>query len=223
MSGAYLAGRYGIRPMVSEVQGIMNAIDSLRYKKPERQTSRGYQPDEGEANTTYSAVSMRQNLSGYQVTQETASVRAGVMYSADIRDTWGTNLSQVPIALWELTFLSFMADWFANIGDYISALTPKAGVNIHGSWVTTEKIKNSHRDWSFVSRSISDWHYVITVPCQGFDRLTTVEKSRSINPRRMLAYRPRGIKFDLGTARITDMIAIGRQLLKGPFYGLSHT
>jgi len=48
--------------------------------------------------------------------------------------------------LWELVPTSFILDWAANIGDTISALTPKIGVNELASWVVLRREAIAHND-----------------------------------------------------------------------------
>lgn len=213
LSDSYLGGRYGLRPLIAEVQGLMEAIDAYSVKPPERLTARGFAQGEGTKILLESASPYRQYLNGVTTTDRTAEFRAGVLYSADIRDSFGTNLSQVPIALWELTFLSFMVDWFANIGDYISAISPKPGVRYHGSWLVTRTNTSTVRRWTS-SGCTKPEPYSVTIPCNGSDSLISKTVERKINPSIRLAYRPRGVKFDLGTGRILDMIGIARNLIK---------
>ena len=213
LSDSYLAGRYGLRPLISEVQDVMEAIDAFRTKLPERQTARGFASGEGSKTLMESYTPMRQIMLGTTVTNRKAEFRAGVLYSADIRDTFGTNLSQLPVALWELTFLSFMVDWFVNIGDYIAAISPKPGVHYHGSWLVTRTETESIRRWTS-GGCTREYPYEVTIPVEGTDSLFSKTVERDIDPSIRLAYRPRGIKFDLGTGRILDMIGIARNLLK---------
>jgi hypothetical protein len=51
----------------------------------------------------------------------------------------GLHLSNLPSSIWEAIPFSFVADWVINLGDWIRAVTPKAGVKILATGVTVKK------------------------------------------------------------------------------------
>lgn len=146
-SNAWLQWRYGIRPLFWDALMLIRIINE-RYKRS---------PDTGllRKSATESFEDMRmQNFKrstgdtryDYRV-QVSAKVRAKatiyyrkiaqVRLSSDILHYYGLHPEQLPALLWELTPLSFVVDWFANVGEWIKAITPRADVRIEGYCVST--------------------------------------------------------------------------------------
>ncbi|DAD51968.1 maturation protein [ssRNA phage Gerhypos.4_5] len=137
----YLEFRYGVRPLVKEVDQLLVHLETL-VQRPKRQTARGTSSYRNAA--TQSLVN--QDYSGllYDSTIQVArksSVRAGLLYEwreeVGLTDHWGFKLSDLPSAAWALMPLSFVVDWVANVGTFVSAITPRAGYNQLAEWTTT--------------------------------------------------------------------------------------
>jgi len=147
---AWLEYRFGWKPLLYEMQGIREAYvnNLVQYDKPVRLVARASDGnivwDLPNSVTTASAsaqgvtsVTMRANYS------HRAKVSSGVLYelkddtleSATAR-RMGLRLSDVPASLWELVPLSFVVDRFVDVGAWLSAIVPKPGVNVLGSWTT---------------------------------------------------------------------------------------
>jgi hypothetical protein len=67
-------------------------------------------------------------------------VRAGaiVEISPDFGYSAGVRLRDIPRALWDLLPYSFVADWFANIGNYIDASISSSNSKVIASWVVRD-------------------------------------------------------------------------------------
>lgn len=134
----WLTYRYGIRPLVSEVQTYVNLVHNWTKKQSKRFTARSSLPVDlsetssitlnGFPSGVTSCTAVRKNtISGI--------ARGGVLYDV-FKEGWEEKLglSNIPQTLWELTTLSFVADWFVTVGDFISAITPKAGLREKTAW-----------------------------------------------------------------------------------------
>lgn len=145
----YLEFRYGIRPVIYDMNNIVNA---LAIRPPERSTSRGFGSLVRESKDTYTDdltfVSVR------VVTQRSASVnatvRAGVLFdipSCLTREIHNFGLDDLPETLWELVPFSFIVDWFYNVGNVIAACTPEIGVRelarFHTIWYEITQIQSA--------------------------------------------------------------------------------
>lgn len=215
LSNSYLAGRYGLRPLIGEVQDGLRAIDAHRKELPSRKTARGFSTETTSGERAEPPFSWQRFDVGSRVyTEQTVNVRAGVLYVVDISDTFGLSLQQVPSALWELTFLSFMADWAANIGDYVSAITPRAGIKVLGSWVVTDNTRESKRVVSAEFNPPDERYYEIA-NASGEEYLTSNVTTRQIGLKASLALRPKALNWDLGLANYADMALIARNLFTG--------
>lgn len=116
--------RYGVMPLVYDIQGYVKTLSEPT--KPDRRTSRAVTRDSGSeqwtetvASSMVGAISLSHDLAW------TREYRATVLFESvdDLQARLGLRPADVPTALWELTKFSFVADWFANIGDYVGSLT----------------------------------------------------------------------------------------------------
>lgn len=130
-SSLWLTYRYGIMPLLYDIQAYVKIL--TEPPPPTRATERGVFKDEGEVLGTISGSSsmistIRLNT---KLTWKRA-YRATCLYESrvDLRSQLGLRLADVPTTLWELTRLSFVADWFANTGDYIGSVTLAGRANV---------------------------------------------------------------------------------------------
>jgi hypothetical protein len=61
------------------------------------------------------------------------------MYERTLLDSLGLSYKNLVTLPWELTKMSFVYDWFANIGDLIGSLVPAFGLNQIGSCTVVER------------------------------------------------------------------------------------
>lgn len=138
-SNLWLKYRYGIMPLMYDLDGWLKALSSVDL--PVRQTSRGREVTSG-TSTSFSIATAGtlDNCRLDVATQWSQEYRAGVLYEtiADLQSRLGLRLSDVPEAVWELTRFSFVADWFVNAGDFIGALTSSAKATHLAAWSTVK-------------------------------------------------------------------------------------
>jgi hypothetical protein len=210
LQDSYLEYRYGWRPLMYDVESIVKA---LHHKYNQRLTSRATRTASDSASLVTSGSSGGVSISLNVSTSYEYTVRAGVLYEHTLAsdNAWGTRLSDIPSAAWELVPFSFVVDWFVNVGDYISALTPKAGVNTLGSWVV-EKTKisttrtpgaASYQDW-ICDRSPSGADTIVTE--------STVRRPSIGAP--SLTFTSGGLRSVLSDMRALDSFALLTQQFK---------
>lgn len=140
LSDRYMEARYAIRPLMYDLRGACEAI-----KKPMthiRQTFRGYASDSLTRSDTISAyLQWGSNATWKRTEQYYVSARAGVLCDVEIDAINTYGVDQPLETAWELVPFSFIADWFANIGDTLAAWTPNSGVNQRASWVTVRETR----------------------------------------------------------------------------------
>lgn len=159
----YLMGRYGIRPLVNEISKGIEQLTLWQPPKPKRETARASgQIVESDSWSTTKDVAGTYRLNSTYTTKHVVNVRAGILYSDmlefDRLRMWGVLPHHVPRALWELLPYSFVVDWFANVGDYLSAITPYVGVQQLAQWVTVrEAITTARSTTSTYLISASGW------------------------------------------------------------------
>lgn len=143
LAGLWLTYRYGILPLVYDIEGHLKAFRD-KSLEPLRKTARGKFEDSGVFTdlVTTAASSMITNIQLTEKVSWTRKCRAGVIYapSRNLESALGLTLSNLPTVAWELTTLSFVADWFFNTGDYLAALTAQHRANILGAYVSDETV-----------------------------------------------------------------------------------
>lgn len=212
---SWMEMRYAIRPLVFEMEQCIQAARSIVHKNL-RQTARGL-VRQNFANTTSTTVT---NDFEFTLTHKLVNqhkFRAGVLFQVEddlngMMALWG--LDQPIQALYELTPLSFVLDWFFNVGDVIGAWAPKAGLSNLTSWSSAEIfIRGSFelsgfRDFDPARCSSSTSFSLVKNPKVSY--VTHIRK-RVANP--ILSAMPT-CRINLDTAKIVDLCAIGKSLLK---------
>lgn len=213
----WLSYRFAVRPLVRDIDNAAVAIkQTVHGDQPKRQTARGSATDS--ESPTVSGVCTDTRYEYTQHTSTTVSVRAGVLYEfLRSPDTFGVDLKDIPVAMWEAIPYSFVVDRFLNIGSFIEAIQPKAGIRQLAAWTTIQKSSNTTRSTRMTN-----------LPSQngrtGFidsDGLTT-EQFSSVSTTRDpgitvgYAYNPNPLtwKGEVDVSGIIDLVALGTQLLR---------
>jgi hypothetical protein len=167
--------RYGIRPLAYDLQSYQNVLDSISQKvekftaKSGTSFSRVINDRSTAIDVPYPGMSCgytrSHNMSG--------TAGAGVVYNVENMGLDVTlGLYEIPQAIWELTTLSFVLDWFCNVGTIISALMPKAGLSKQFAWKSfrffsqtkyTSTGELSYPQWACweTERRLSGWQYTV--------------------------------------------------------------
>lgn len=221
LQAEWMRYRYGIRPFISELQAGLSAVEAIlaNGEKP-RYTARS------KIEVSQSSIEVPTLTDGTYNVQTRASylhkviVRAGVLYDWDL-DFQGTGsilglrASDVPAALWELTTLSFVLDWFVNIGDYISAITPVAGVTRLAEWYTVTEELSALRTASnpTLTPAALSGGWALAYASGGTDYETIVRSHRECVLPVGLTLKPFALARVSSDARLIDSIILAKQLL----------
>lgn len=136
LAARYMEARYAIRPLVYDTLQIINALNNT--ERPRRWTIRDFATDSASA-TRAGHVSIN---NGYvkvftdQTVAREINARSGVMSVIDRISTlqkWGAD--KWASTAYELMPLSFVLDWFFNVGKVISSWEPTIGMKHLASWV----------------------------------------------------------------------------------------
>jgi hypothetical protein len=139
-----------------------------------------------------------------------ALVRAYVMYDTNLTLSGGLGLrpQDVPEAIWELVPFSFVVDWFANVGDYVSAVTPRADVNVLASGITVKQTVEKRGVFTSIAKNPANYTYAGHPGGTVYAKTTT--KSREIGLRASLTSKVS--QFDFGKTidqiHLADAIAL---------------
>lgn len=134
LADAHLGYTFGIRPLVSDINDATVAFNNVGSHEGAHDTHRvsGFG-----RNTSIATSSVPADAFGYASTSVDLAWESRVKndntvrYTAGIRATSGTNrqdlqrigmdIFDVPSALWEATWMSFLVDYFANVGEMIDS------------------------------------------------------------------------------------------------------
>lgn len=139
VTGTWMEARYGWRPFISEISGVLKALEKpqgtarkfyRKSSKKEFSTTATVVHDFGSWTTTYR-----------RDTTETVVCRAGMVIDDEVSlaRALGLDLSGLLVVPWEVIPASFVLDWVANVGNYLSAIGAYATRKPTATWYTLEK------------------------------------------------------------------------------------
>lgn len=140
LSDRYMEARYALRPLIYDAYGIANSVQANRGRI--RRTFTGYEVRKGSVQvSSITNVLLAPMIYGdwARTLEYEISARAGVLCDVEVTDLSVFGIDQLAETAWELVPFSFIADWFANTGDWIAAHTPNAGIRQLASWVTVRE------------------------------------------------------------------------------------
>lgn len=148
VSDTWLELRYALRPLIYSIAELVELNVRQRKLDPNRirTVGKSLKSHRSRSGTFQSGTTYDLKVTGPTKTDADAIIRARVYYrqTADLSlsQKLGTDLANIPEIFWELTRCSFIADWFANLGSYISSFRITPQIQVLGSTVSyriTEK------------------------------------------------------------------------------------
>lgn len=168
----WLTWRYGIRPLIGEISQYIQAFNGLagdlnhgKFVRVRGKASLSKTSDRVLTNVPYGGpyVSLREE------TEVSIDSYSGIYFSLirtnelyDFLERYGFAPHHMPSLAYELMPLSFMLDWFIDVGSWIRAITPVPDAKILGSYtsqkiVTTLRRKYTNAVYYGRSPSYADW------------------------------------------------------------------
>lgn len=136
----WITYRLAIRPLMVDIDTIISKMGSVSNERV-RRTSRGFASLSGTSSLTRTRTTSNGTESCILSVTDDVKVRAMTLHEHTIH--WGehygltaTNLASLP---WNLVTLSFVADWFGNVGDVLAMGTPRPGYEHLGSCLTVKR------------------------------------------------------------------------------------
>jgi hypothetical protein len=207
-SSMWLQYRYGIRPLVSSVQGVVKALDSLHSRK--RHTIRSSYPDLRTASTVSvnDSVGSPINFIGQEQYTDELLIRTGLVIEEDLSlsQSLGVDASGMLALPWELVPFSFVADWFSNVNDYLGALVPYLTKSPLSSWVTTHR--RTTRTFNVLSSgAVAGW--TLTRSVQESRSAIFEEKTRTVGLKTpSVEFKPQAISRVANDLRVVDAFSL---------------
>lgn len=156
VGGLYLGWSVGLAPLLSDIDNLRNHslkdIDSSPILKASARAS-----------VTRKLSNASYNGYPFWDVDESRRCEFGVYYS--IKDVgkyeqWRLGLNARPSVAWELVTLSFVVDYFYNIGNYLANLEAALGDNglsFHSGYYT-ETMRRSDKYQGFLNRKVADFY-----------------------------------------------------------------
>lgn len=222
-TGWWLTTRYGWRPLIMEMKSIQDAITALLSKasKQELRTGASVRSDSATGSKALlspmwcaghvSVVSSGDSFMTEIITTQTVEVRkrafVGFRHSGGLTGTLGLDPL---VTAWELVTLSFVVDWFIDIGSWIQSWTPFVNGSVQYCGVSTEIVTTT----TTTARRIYRDHPSYLGSPGGLTTYTSITTMKSRRPANYTASVPQ-VEFDLDWTQLMDLIAIASQLKYG--------
>lgn len=148
----WLEYRYGWGPLLLDLHGALQASARGYEVLSRRRTARGFGNESWAGMSDYatSITPVHSSLGSYTLRyrlDDEVKVRAYILYEADLayQRLRHFGLDRVISTGWELIPYSFVVDWFIPIGDWVSAIEPKLGVNVLATGYTWQRKQTRSR------------------------------------------------------------------------------
>jgi hypothetical protein len=209
LANGYLEIRYGIRPIIYDVLGAIEAIEALGKTKRVNLKIR-HSIEEVVSNPILvskrtGSTSLGVNTYYNQTDRTDTYITAGAILDfecdeADVFDEFGIDLIDTA---WELIPFSFIVDWFCNIGQVLTSWSPSYAVEVKGTYLCL------HEEMRRECYATKQYSYILGAYLSDVSHNGTIVKSERIrryaNPSR--PWLPR-LNIRLDGLKILDMLAI---------------
>jgi hypothetical protein len=215
----WLQYRYGVRPLVSSLNGVVQAMGRLNTKH--RWTARGKYPLERTRDVSGTKLLWNVGFNWNRRDSHRVNVRAGILLEENLTlsNNLGVDASGMLSLPWELVPYSFVADWFINVGDYIGALVPSLTKQPLASWWTVEQLFESKLTIG-TSFNNSPSTYTLLRGMSGEWTGTQLYKQRYLAlPRPSITLKPQALTKVLSDLRVLDSAALAFQRLGNALKG----
>lgn len=143
LAGTWLEWRYGIRPLIKQVEDIIEHVNSrsrefsVKLQRRKGKTSTITKVETGSATLSAAIFNVYGHFRKETKTWTVARTAFTMPYPVTWQYRYGLDYSSIPGIAWELLPLSFVADWFVGVGSWLAALRVLANPAVlHGTSVT---------------------------------------------------------------------------------------
>lgn len=225
VSRTYLEYTFGWSPLMNDISDIVSSIERLYLnKRYQRVRSVGFAEAASETNTNNSpaqVLNRRRVMKARTLIVYRGAIKAEAVRDASVKDVFGFRMEDFIPSAWNLLPWSFVADYFANIGDILEAATTDTS---DLAWVQRTKIfAHEYRDEAHFIRhlypSSGGWVYggstsgpdVFTINRKTVQRRAITSSSLGVPT---LSFTLPGIKQDFNLAALGVQLASTRAALR---------
>lgn len=175
LGNAWLQYRLGIIPFICDIEAIMEEYAKKVHMFNKHIRSRRATVQKESSSQTVILDSIGGGVTYEAKTVDTIDVQStSIAYFemtldgiAPYLSYWGVSPTQLPSLAWELVPYSFVVDWFFNVGDWLSAISPSLFTRVTGRCTsqvikTTRKVTTSSPalyGWALVKTSGSTYNW----------------------------------------------------------------
>jgi len=197
IANTWLEYRYGWKPLIMDCEATIKEFNKFRSEMmAQRLVARAGLTIDRTKTVLMSLPTSSPfggENSGDVLSHHQARIAAGVIYdrsghdvSSEIARFAGLRPCDFPATVWEIIPYSFVVDWFVNVGDWISAITPIPGITVRGNWVTyvhesTVRYCNTHYTWTLGQTYNPDHAPATYTGSLGSSKIETTLYSRACN------------------------------------------
>jgi hypothetical protein len=221
VASIWLEARYGIRPLVYEIRGAIDAYNAIGDKRRTRYTAAVQGSSEYHDTQSWNAgnAEFESNFTIDRVSTRDVVCRAGVLThefgdKIGMSQSFGMGVDQILSGVWEVIPYSFVWDWFFNTAKFVAAWSPKIHQEVLTSWlvvdcndIQTRKVTNWER--GKISFSNPTWVWLdptaTTIGHSSPDVMTTSTRERIPKPERPTIP---SLNVRLNVAKLLDILAL---------------
>lgn len=215
-SGQYLSYRYGLMPLMMDIEAALRLLKTDLAGKSGKLMSKTARRTVEFSNTE--SFSLAANYDTWKVNVDgkyedtcTVHIYYRMTHPFTTAQLLGLDVRNIPGFVWEMTGYSFVADWLANLGDVLSAMALPPNIEIVGA-VVTHKLKEN------LSATTADPVYAYT--CHRVHNPSVYKRTTERLVRTVV--QPNNVKPSFGVNRealsllhVVDGIALTWQLIAG--------
>lgn len=190
LADTWMQYRYGVRPLLGDIDDIIRVATTRSIVHPRFKRVRGTVKQVLSSSSIVGGETVASLGWSLRETKEWTEKYATVVYysyhtySAGVRylEKYGLNPFQVPALLWEKVPFSFVVDWALDVGTWLRAITPTAGLLIHGGCTTHKCESHSTVDQFGPTFNGSSQFVTAFTPAKSSVKYTAIDRRLSLEP-----------------------------------------
>lgn len=196
----WLEARYAIRPIIYDVEGVVNAInkDSLSVV----QTFRASDTEHSSSTETYTAAidntAYKVDVDYQLLERHNAGVYTRLRLDMPKIHTFGlTNFAQTA---WELVPFSFIIDWFVNISGFLASVNPSPIYRIENGYLASKRTVLANCTLTVTRGGESETRHFVY-------QINTYSRDKKLIPSFF------NLDLNLSVPKVVDLFALAKKLL----------